>query len=206
MYTGIRHIYLASRSPRRREILAQIGVRYEMLLLRDATGRAMDIDETPLPGEPPGDYVTRLACAKAEVGWARMSQRKLPPAPVLAADTTVSVDGEIIGKPADRAEASAILRRLSGRDHEVQTAVAVQFDTRLESSLSVSVVTFAELSDEAIRQYVTSGDPMDKAGAYGIQGKAAVFVKHLAGSYTGVMGLPAFETAVLLKGVGVILP
>lgn len=204
--TIFRHIYLASRSPRRREILTQIGVRFEMLLLRDATGRELDVDESALPGESPAEYVVRLARLKAETGWAKMSQRRLPPAPVLAADTTVTVDGEIIGKPADRGEAFQVLRRLSGRTHDVHTAVAVKFESKLESRLSSTTVTFGDLHDEAIRRYVTGGDAMDKAGAYGIQGKAAVFVKHITGSYSGVMGLPAFETAELLQRVGLVLP
>lgn len=206
MSTTFRHIYLASRSPRRREILTQIGVRFEMLLLRDGSGRELDIDESPLPGEAPADYVLRLARLKAETGWARMSQRRLPPAPVLAADTTVTVDGEIIGKPKDRGEAFTILRRLSGRTHDVHTAIAVKFENKADSRLSSTTVTFGELHDEAIRRYVSTGDAMDKAGAYGIQGKAAVFVKHLTGSYSGVMGLPAYETAELLQGVGLVLP
>ncbi|MBI1395779.1 MAG: septum formation inhibitor Maf [Betaproteobacteria bacterium] len=206
MSVTFRHIYLASRSPRRREILSQIGVRFEMLLLRDSTGRTPDVDESPVPGESPADYVTRLAREKAQVGWSRMLQRHLPLAPVLAADTTVSIDGEIVGKPTDREQATEILRRLSGRTHEVHTAVALQFERLLDSALSSTSVTFGALSDDAIRHYVTTGDPMDKAGAYGIQGRAAIFVEGIAGSYTGVMGLPAFETARLLEKVGIALP
>jgi len=204
--TVFRHIYLASRSPRRREVLSQIGVRFEMLLLRDASGRALDVDETPHAGETPSEYVVRLAREKAEVGWARMSQRRLPPAPVLAADTTVSIDGLIMGKPTDREDAITMLKQLSGRTHEVHTAVAVKLDSRLETGLSTTVVKFGTLQEEAIRRYATTGDPMDKAGAYGIQGKAAVFVESISGSYTGVMGLPAYETARLLESVGIVLP
>jgi septum formation protein len=202
----VRHIYLASRSPRRREILTQIGVHFEMLLLRDAVGRDTDVDETPHPGEDPADYVLRLAEEKAETGWARLVQRKIVPAPVLAADTTVTLDGEIIGKPVDRADAAAILRRLSGREHIVHTAVAVQMDRRRESILSSTRVLFGELSADAIAHYVASGEPMDKAGAYGVQGRASVFVRHLDGSYTGVMGLPTYETAWLLNRFGLPLP
>ena len=182
MSSPVRHIYLASRSPRRREILTQIGVHFEMLLLRDAVGRDTDVDETPHPGEDPADYVLRLAEEKAETGWARLVQRKIVAAPVLAADTTVTLDGEIIGKPVDRADAAAILRRLSGREHIVHTAVAVQMDRRRESILSSTRVLFGELSADAITRYVASGEPMDKAGAYGIQGRASVFVRHLDGS------------------------
>jgi septum formation protein len=202
----VRHIYLASRSPRRREILTQIGVHFEMLLLRDAVGRDTDVDETPHPGEDPADYVLRLAEEKAETGWARLVQRKIVAAPVLAADTTVTLDGEIIGKPVDRADAAAILRRLSGREHIVHTAVAVQMDRRRESILSSTRVLFGELSADAIAHYVASGEPMDKAGAYGVQGRASVFVRHLDGSYTGVMGLPTYETAWLLNRFGLPLP
>jgi septum formation protein len=202
----VRHIYLASRSPRRREILTQIGVHFEMLLLRDAVGRDTDVDETPHPGEDPADYVLRLAEEKAETGWARLVQRKIVAAPVLAADTTVTLDGEIIGKPVDRADAAAILRRLSGREHIVHTAVAVQMDRRRESILSSTRVLFGELSADAITRYVASGEPMDKAGAYGVQGRASVFVRHLDGSYTGVMGLPTYETAWLLNRFGLPLP
>lgn len=206
MSSPVRHIYLASRSPRRREILTQIGVHFEMLLLRDAVGRDTDVDETPHPGEDPADYVLRLAEEKAETGWARLVQRKIVAAPVLAADTTVTLDGEIIGKPVDRADAAAILRRLSGREHIVHTAVAVQMDRRRESILSSTRVLFGELSADAIAHYVASGEPMDKAGAYGIQGRASVFVRHLDGSYTGVMGLPTYETAWLLNRFGLPLP
>lgn len=206
MSSPVRHIYLASRSPRRREILTQIGVHFEMLLLRDAVGRDTDVDETPHPGEDPADYVLRLAEEKAETGWARLVQRKIVAAPVLAADTTVTLDGEIIGKPVDRADAAAILRRLSGREHIVHTAVAVQMDRRRESILSSTRVLFGELSADAITRYVASGEPMDKAGAYGIQGRASVFVRHLDGSYTGVMGLPTYETAWLLNRFGLPLP
>ncbi len=206
MSSPVRHIYLASRSPRRREILTQIGVHFEMLLLRDAVGRDTDVDETPHPGEDPADYVLRLAEEKAETGWARLVQRKIVAAPVLAADTTVTLDGEIIGKPVDRADAAAILRRLSGREHIVHTAVAVQMDRRRESILSSTRVLFGELSADAITRYVASGEPMDKAGAYGVQGRASVFVRHLDGSYTGVMGLPTYETAWLLNRFGLPLP
>ena len=206
MSSPVRHIYLASRSPRRREILTQIGVHFEMLLLRDAVGRDTDVDETPHPGEDPADYVLRLAEEKAETGWARLVQRKIVAAPVLAADTTVTLDGEIIGKPVDRADAAAILRRLSGREHIVHTAVAVQLDRRRESILSSTRVLFGELSADAIAHYVASGEPMDKAGAYGVQGRASVFVRHLDGSYTGVMGLPTYETAWLLNRFGLPLP
>ncbi len=206
MNSPFRYIYLASRSPRRREILTQIGVRFEMLLLRDGAGREIDVDETPRPGEPAQDYVVRLAREKAETGWSRMKQRHLPSAPVLAADTTVALGAEIIGKPADREDAIAILMRLSGTTHEVHTAVAVMLESRLESVLSSTSVSFGRITEDEARRYVVSGEPMDKAGAYGIQGRAAVFVEGIAGSFTGVMGLPAFETAAVLRKFGFVLP
>lgn len=196
------HIYLASRSARRREILAQMGVRYDMLLLREAPGRSPDFDETPLPDEDPAAYVQRVARMKAEVGWNRMQARQLRRQPVLAADTTVTADGQILGKPADRADAARMLRLLSGREHVVHTAVALMLDARLEVRLSTTRVEFGALGEEAIRQYVATGEPMDKAGAYGIQGRAAMFVKRLEGSYTGVVGLPVYETAALLGAFG----
>lgn len=195
-------IYLASASPRRRELLKQIGVHFEVLLLRMHPSRN-DVDETPLAGEDPRDYVLRLARAKAEVGGMAFKARRLPAHPVLAADTTVTLDGEIIGKPRDRAEAEAILARLAGKRHEVLTAVAVAFDGEVEVSLSASTVEFAPLDAHAIKRYVASGESHDKAGAYAIQGRAAAFVTRLEGSYSGVMGLPLCETVQLLQKFGI---
>jgi len=191
-------IYLASRSPRRRELLKQIGIAFEPLLLREDLRRGADIDETPAPGESPESYVSRVARAKAEAGWHRIASRRLLPRPVLAADTTVVLDGEIIGKPADARRAHELLRRLSGQTHQVLTAVAVAREARVETALSISAVEFRELADGEIRRYVASGEPLDKAGAYAIQGRAAVFVRAVRGSYSGIMGLPLFETAELL--------
>ena len=195
-------IHLASRSPRRRELLTQIGVAFDTLIFRDGARADRETDETPLPGEDPVAYVQRVARAKAEHGWRCVGWRRLLPQPVLSADTTLEFDGGIIGKPLDAADAARILGRLSGRTHRVLTAVAVCLDIRIETTLSVSDVRFATLSEADIRRYVDSGEPMDKAGAYGIQGRAGVFVEHLAGSYTGVMGLPLHETAVLLRRFG----
>lgn len=195
-------IYLASASPRRRELLKQIGVRFEVLLLRAHPSRT-DVDETPHPGEDPRDYVLRLACAKAETGNMASRTRRLPVYPVLAADTTVTLDGAIIGKPADREEAEATLARLAGRRHEVLTAVAMAFDDQLEVKLSASSVEFAPLDTSAIKRYVASGESHDKAGAYAIQGRAAAFVSRLEGSYSGVMGLPLCETTQLLQKFGI---
>jgi len=194
-----RGIYLASRSPRRRELLTQIGVRYHLLLFRERPDSGVEVSEEPLAGEPPDAYVERVARAKAEAGWKRMLQRNLPHAPVLAADTTVALDGRILGKPADRKEAATMLASLSGRSHEVLTAIAVQHVDRLESALSRSEVRFKDLSAREIADYVASGEADDKAGAYAIQGAAARFVAELRGSYSGVMGLPLFETAQMLE-------
>lgn len=202
MHPAARHIYLASRSSRRRELLKQIGVSFEVLLLREGPQRAVDFDETPLPDEIPSDYVVRIAKAKAEAGWARLGQRRLMRFPVLAADTTVALDTQILGKPADREQATAFLRRLSGRSHHVHSAVAVKFDHQIEVLLSTTEVEFRELEEPEIRQYVGSGEPQDKAGAYAIQGRAAVFVRTIAGSYSGVMGLPLYETSSLLAKFG----
>lgn len=194
-------VYLASRSPRRRELLRQIGVGFEMLLLRDHRDRGPDVDETPLAAESPDDYVRRVCLLKAEAGWARLVERRLPPLPVLSADTTVCLGGEIFGKPADAADAKRMLRTLSGREHRVLTAVALQSGTRAELAVSENFVRFRDLTNEEIAAYVATGEPMGKAGAYGIQGHAAVFIPELRGSYTGIMGLPLFETATLIERI-----
>lgn len=196
-------IYLASRSPRRRELLAQIGVGFELLLLRDDLARGADVDETPLPGEDPHDYVLRVSRVKAEVGSLRVQQRRLTVFPVLAADTAVVLDDRIMGKPANRDAAIEMLLALSGKKHEVLTAVAVANAGKIEQKLSASTVQFSKLTDHAIRRYAMSGEPLDKAGAYAIQGQAAAFIEKIEGSYSGVMGLPLYETAELLAGFGI---
>ncbi len=195
-------IYLASRSPRRRELLSQIGVRFHMLLFRDKPETDPELDEAVLPDEAPGVYVERVARAKAQAGWRRLEQRNLPRAAVLAADTTVALEGRILGKPADRREAADMLAALSGRRHQVLIAVVLKYDAQLESATSVSEVSFRVLSSDDIRQYVATGECDDKAGAYAIQGRAAQFVTELHGSFSGVMGLPLFETATLLERMG----
>ena len=205
MSTTNNRIHLASRSPRRRELLGQIGVQFDTLIFRDGARADRETDETPLAGEDPVDYVQRVARAKAEHGWRCVGWRKLLPQPVLSADTTLEFEGRIIGKPYDAADAMKILGALSGRTHRVLTAITVCLDQRIETALSISEVRFRELETSDIRRYVDSGEPMDKAGAYGIQGRAGMFVEHLAGSYTGVMGLPLCETAQLLKRFGVSL-
>ena len=195
-------LYLASRSPRRRELLHQMGIEFDTLLFRDGGRGDPQTDETPYPGEAPLAYVERVARAKAEHGLNILGVRKLLPQPVLAADTTLEFDGEIIGKPRDAADAVAILQRLSGQTHRVLTGVAVNYPGGSEFILSCSEVRFRVLDDDEIRHYVLSGEPMDKAGGYGIQGRAGMFVEYLAGSYTGVMGLPLCETGELLKRFG----
>ncbi len=195
-------IYLASRSPRRRELLHQIGVAFDTLLFRAPPREDADVAEDVLPGEHPDAYVVRVARAKAQGGWTRLAWRNLVPRPVLSADTTIDLDGEIIGKPADEADAAVILRRLAGRSHRVLTAIAMADGQRIDHRLSVSEVRFGELSDEDIRRYVSSGEPMDKAGAYGIQGRAGAFIAEIRGSYTGIVGLPLHETAQLLREFG----
>ena len=183
------HIYLASASPRRRELLRQIGVSYRLL--------RVEVDETPLPDETPGDYVVRLALAKARTGCAALGRRR--PAPVLGADTAVVVDDVILGKPCDRAEGLALLALLSGREHQVLSAVALADPRREAVKIQESRVRFRELSLAGRAAYWDSGEPLDKAGGYAIQGRAAAFITELRGSYSGVMGLPLFETAELLQ-------
>ena len=195
-------LYLASRSPRRRELLHQMGINFDTLVFRDGGRADFEIDETPRPGEYPLVYVERVARAKSEHGQKIVNERKLPQRPILSADTTLEFAGEIIGKPVDAADATGILQRLSGQTHRVLTGVSVTTMGRTEFVLSSSEVRFRVLESDEIRHYVMSGEPMDKAGAYGIQGRAGIFVEHLAGSYTGVMGLPVCETGELLKRFG----
>jgi septum formation protein len=190
--SSVDFIYLASGSPRRRELLQQIGVPFQVI-------RA-DLDETVAIGEAPLAYVSRLASAKAEAGWQR--SRGLAEAPVLAADTAVVLDGKILGKPKDRDDAMSMLAQLSGRAHEVLTAVALRNAQGNRLKVSRSSVTFRCIDSGEARRYCDSGEPLDKAGAYAIQGHAAVFIADLKGSYSGVMGLPLFETAQLLEAAG----
>jgi len=186
-------VYLASGSPRRRELLQQIGVSFRVV--------GMEVDEAVLPDETPSAYVTRLAAAKAVAGWER--SRDAHQVPVLAADTAVVLDGQILGKPADRKGAEGMLRQLSGRTHEVLTAVALRTTDGLQSRISRSEVTFRSIAAAEAYAYWETGEPSDKAGAYAIQGRGAIFVADLRGSYSGVMGLPLFETAELLRRAGV---
>ena len=195
-------IYVASRSPRRQELLAQLGVPFEVLPLREAAGRRRDVAEEPRRDEPPQDYVKRIARTKASVGWLRMGQRGLPPRPVLGADTEVVLDGAIFGKATDAVDAVRMLTLLSGRTHEVLTAVGVRWERQLALAVSASQVTFRALSPEEIERYVATDEWQDKAGAYAIQGRAAAFASRLSGSYSGVVGLPLYETAEILTRIG----
>jgi septum formation protein len=193
-------IYLASQSPRRRQLLAQIGVPHELLLPgADEDAEALEV---ALAGEAPEAYCARVTAAKLDAALARLGARGLPPAPILCADTTVAVDDLILGKPADAADARRILALLAGRSHRVITAVAVADATRRMAALNVSDVEFAALSEAQIDRYIASREPFGKAGAYAIQSQAAAWIVNIAGSYSGIMGLPLFETAQLLEQFG----
>jgi septum formation protein len=196
-------IYLASKSPRRRELLRQVGVEFELLSLRTDPARGADVSEDERPGESPLDYVARVAREKGAFAWNVLHLRRMPLRPVLSADTTVTIDGQILGKPADKDEAAAMLERLSGRTHQVLTSVALHHTDIAEQVTQVSNVRFATLSPATIKAYCATPEPYDKAGAYGIQGLAALFIEHIEGSHSGIMGLPVFETARLLKKAGV---
>jgi len=192
-------IYLASQSPRRRELLKQIGINFEVLLLRSDVCRNIDVDESILADEPPEIHVRRVSQKKIEAGCTTLRMRNLPAFPVLTADTVVALDGKIFGKPGNPGEAAAMLRQLSGREHQVHTAVAVALGEHIESVVSTSTVHFTTLSEERIRRYLLTREFTDKAGGYAIQGYAGAFIEHISGSYSGVMGLPLYETVKLLK-------
>lgn len=194
-------IYLASQSPRRRQLLEQLGVRHE-LLLPDAEEDA-ELLEAVLKNEAPTVYVRRVTALKLDAAVARMKRRKLPAAPILCSDTTVAMGRVIYGKPEDAKDAARMLRELSGGTHRVLTAVAVQAGRRRFEALSSSRVSFDELTPAEIRAYVASGEPMGKAGAYAVQGRVAMHISRIDGSYSGIMGLPLRETALLLKAAGI---
>ena len=194
-------IYLASQSPRRRQLLEQLGVRYE-LLLPDSDEDAESL-EAVLKSEAPAAYVKRVTGLKLDAAVARMKRRKLPPAPILCSDTTVAMGRVIYGKPDDAKDAARMLRELSGGTHRVLTAVAVQAGRRRFEALSDSKVSFDTLTPAQIRSYVASGEPMGKAGAYAVQGRVAMHISRIDGSYSGIMGLPLRETALLLKAAGI---
>ncbi len=191
-------LYLASSSPRRQELLQQAGIGFHQLVLRDEVGVKPDVDESVLPDEAPETYVQRVCLLKLQFGWSQLRLRGLPPLPVLAADTTVCLGQRIFGKPTDAADAVRMLRELAGREHQVLTAVALHTQQGVHSALSRNQVRLASLSESEIQAYVDTGEPMGKAGGYGIQGRAACFISELHGSYSGVMGLPLYETMQLL--------
>jgi septum formation protein len=193
-------VYLASQSPRRRQLLEQLGVRHELLLPEaDEDAEALEL---ALPNEAPATYVQRVTQLKLDAAWARLKRRGLPTAPVLCSDTTVALGRTIYGKPASATDATRMLSELSARTHRVLTAVALGTGRKREQVLCVSRVTFADMSPRQINAYVASDEPMGKAGAYAVQGRAAAFISHMSGSYSGIMGLPLFETAQLLRSFG----
>ncbi len=195
-------LYLASQSPRRRQLLDQLGVPHA-LLLPEADEDAESL-EAVLPGELPADYVQRVTALKLDAAVRRLKRRGLPPGPILCADTTVALGRRILGKPADAAEARAMLEAQSGRSHRVLTAVALAVGRRRWAALSSSHVSLAEVPPAAIEAYIASGEPFGKAGAYAIQGAWAGWIRHIEGSHSGIMGLPLFETAELLRAAGVL--
>lgn len=199
-------IYLASQSPRRRQLLEQLGVRHELLLPNAHGDEPEDAEaiEAVLPGEAPAAYVERVTGLKLDAAVARHARRGLAPAPILCSDTTVALGRTIYGKPQDATDAARMLAELAGQTHRVLTAVALQVGARRLTAVSVSRVRFAPMSAAQIEDYVATGEPLGKAGAYAIQGRAAAYVEHIAGSYSGIMGLPMYETARLLRAAGVL--
>jgi septum formation protein len=196
----VKLIYLASQSPRRRQLLEQLGVRHELLLPDDSEdSEAMEI---AFKNESPSSYVKRVTGLKLDAALARMKRRGLPRAPVLCSDTTVALGRMIFGKPADAADARRMLGELAGQTHRVLTAVSIGTSRKRLEAISQSRVTFAAMTKAQISAYVASGEPMGKAGAYAVQGRAAAFISHISGSYSGIMGLPMFETAQLLREAG----
>ncbi|MDP0562974.1 MAG: Maf family protein [Candidatus Endonucleobacter sp. (ex Gigantidas childressi)] len=188
-------IYLASQSPRRKLLLEQIKVLFKKL--------PSEIDEIPFNKELPKDYVLRMAIEKAKSGWAKVEKENLPVYPVLAADTSVVANNEILGKPADRDHAFDMLTKLRGRSHQVMTAVALTNGKKYETSLSITFVKMAQVSDEKIKSYIATGESMDKAGGYAIQGMGAILIERIEGSYSGAVGLPLYSTAKLLEEFGI---
>lgn len=188
-----KRLYLASQSPRRGQLLEQIAIAFERL--------SVAVDETPAPGEPPLDYVQRLAIAKADAGWQQLVTQRKAPLPVLGADTIVVLAGQILTKPGDRAEGLAMLESLSGRSHRVITGLCLRLGERQLTAVNSSEVRFRAISPREISAYWDSGEPRDKAGGYGIQGLAATFVEHISGSYSSIVGLPLLETQQLLEQI-----
>ena len=198
-------VYLASQSPRRSQLLEQLGVPHQLLVANTDGDLGEDAEaiEAVHGQEAPAAYVQRVTALKLDAAVARHQRRGLPAAPILCSDTTVALGRDILGKPQDEADAARMLKSLSGTTHRVLTAVAVAHGRKTVAALSVSRVRFDVLSPAMVRAYVASGEPMGKAGAYAVQGRAAAFIAHISGSYSGIMGLPMFETAQLLRQVGV---
>ena len=197
----VNFVYLASQSPRRRQLLEQLGVQYE-LLLADASEDAEAL-ELVLKNEAPAAYVKRVTALKLDAAVARLVRRKLPPAPVLCSDTTVAMGRTIYGKPENAQDAERMLSELAGKTHRVLTAIAVQQGAQRFQAVSTSRVSFEPMTAEKINAYVATGEPMGKAGAYGIQGRVAMHIMRINGSYSGIMGLPLWETASLLQAAGI---
>jgi len=195
-------LYLASKSSRRQALLRQLGIEFDTLLLREAAGRERDVVEETRDAEPAAHYVERMARTKAQVGWQRMQNRKLAERAVLGADTEVVLDGEVFGKPRNADDATRMMRRLAGRTHQVLTAVALRHHDGTDVEVSVSRVTLRRLGAAELERYVATGEPFDKAGGYAVQGLAAAFISRLEGSYSGVVGLPLYETSSLLVRAG----
>jgi len=195
-------IYLASQSPRRQELLRQIGVDFKLLLLRGRIPRGPDVSEIVQQGESPAEYVARVTLEKAAFANQALALRKLPPKTILAADTTVVFDGKILGKPATPIEAAKMIGTLSGQTHQVLTSVAIRQGDAILQTTQCSEVTFDTLSDQIIQAYCATSEPYDKAGGYAVQGLAAQFIRNISGSYSGIMGLPLYETTQLLHQAG----
>lgn len=206
-HSDIQMIYLASKSPRRQELLNQIGIRFIVLDVpaQDSANADM-VDETVLANENAADYVNRLSRDKAECAWQYLISHDIVKHPVLTADTTVVLDNLILGKPQNKVEALEMMERLSGKTHQVLTSVAIKNGDFFSQLLQTSCVTFAALSSDTIEAYIHTSEPYDKAGGYGIQGLAGKFIKHIEGSYSGIMGLPLYETSELLRKAGIVVP
>ena len=199
-------IYLVSQSPNHRDSLKQIGIGFELLLLRNSLRREIDVDESPRSAEAPSEYLERICRAKVEAGQHALLSRGLRAFPVLTAESVLTLDSRIIGKPLDQKESAAILRELSGRQHQLISAVAVAFQGRVELRLATTTVTFATLDEERIGRYVIANEGHDKAGAYAIDGLGGAFVERIEGSHSALIGLPLFETVELLRAFGLPVP
>ena len=197
----VNFVYLASQSPRRRQLLEQLGIRYELLL--PAASEDAEALEIVLKNETPAAYVKRVTALKLDAAVARLAQRKLPLAAILCSDTTVAMGRTIYGKPEDTSDAERMLGELAGRTHRVLTAIAVQHGSQRLEALSTSDVSLEPMTPEQIQTYVATGEPMGKAGGYGIQGRVAMHISRISGSYSGIMGLPLWETASLLQAAGI---